>query len=200
MLGHRNFCFRTSAIGIALVRCVVLRVLARSGLARAADCMIDPFVALRSAMLRDVQPLPPTLPQLGRARCGIVRHRRCPNPRVPRSTPSAYSRRDNDTMKARQGWHRSKDAKRFEPRHLPPGGVRRNVVTVEHARGDSETFRSFPLAVARLRAQHCSTGHGRHRLSRCPRQPSCQRSRPGIVRAAHVGNHLHIAARYPELG
>ena len=26
-----------------------------------------------------------------RARCGIVRHRRCPNPRVPRSTPSAYS-------------------------------------------------------------------------------------------------------------
>ena len=28
-----------------------------------------------------------------RARCGIVRHRRCPNPRVPRSTPSAYSQR-----------------------------------------------------------------------------------------------------------
>ena len=29
-----------------------------------------------------------------RARCGIVRHRRCPNPRMPRSTPSAYSQRD----------------------------------------------------------------------------------------------------------
>ena len=28
-----------------------------------------------------------------RARCGIVRHRRCLNPRMPRSTPSAYSQR-----------------------------------------------------------------------------------------------------------
>jgi len=88
MLGHRNFCFRPSAIGIALVRCVVLRVLARGGLARAADCMIDPFVALRSAMLRDVQPLPPTLPQLGRARCGIVRHQRCPQ--SPRAALNAF--------------------------------------------------------------------------------------------------------------
>jgi len=82
------------------VRCVVLRVLARSGVARAADCMIDPFVALRSAMLRDVQPLAPTLPQLGRARCGIVRHRRCLNPRMPRSTPSAYSQRGSWESKA----------------------------------------------------------------------------------------------------
>jgi hypothetical protein len=30
---------------------------------------------------------------LYRARCGIVRHRRRPNPRLPHSTPSAYSRR-----------------------------------------------------------------------------------------------------------
>ncbi len=27
------------------------------------------------------------------SRCGIVGHRRCPNPRLPRSTPSAYSQR-----------------------------------------------------------------------------------------------------------
>jgi len=72
----------------------MLHVLARSCVARAADCVIDPFVALRFAMLRDVQPLAPTLPQLGRARCGIVRHRRCPNPGTRYvSTPSAYSRR-----------------------------------------------------------------------------------------------------------
>jgi len=91
------------------VRCVVLHVLARSGLARAADCMIDPFVALRSAMLRDVQPLPPTLPQLGRARCGIVRHRRCLNPRVPRSTPPAYSRLCHFCYPHLQNTHPSED-------------------------------------------------------------------------------------------
>jgi hypothetical protein len=34
--------------------------------------------------------------QLVGARCGIVRHRRCPNPRLPRSTPSAYSQRSDD--------------------------------------------------------------------------------------------------------
>ncbi len=34
------------------------------------------------------------------ARCGIVRHRRCLNPRVPRSTPSAYSRRGLSESKA----------------------------------------------------------------------------------------------------
>ena len=41
------------------------------------------------------------LTQLGRARCGIVRHRRCPNPRLPRSTPSAYSRRLRGPVTAR---------------------------------------------------------------------------------------------------
>ena len=46
------------------------------------------------APLRTVEPHTTTLMQLSRARCGIVRHRRCLNPRLPRSTPSAYSRRE----------------------------------------------------------------------------------------------------------
>jgi len=46
------------------------------------------------APLRTVEPHTTTLMQLSRARCGIVRHQRCPNPRLPRSTPSAYSQRE----------------------------------------------------------------------------------------------------------
>jgi len=45
------------------------------------------------APLRTVEPPTTTWMQLSRARCGIVRHRRCPNPRPPRSTPLAYSQR-----------------------------------------------------------------------------------------------------------
>ena len=41
--------------------------------------------------LRTVAPHTAIWTQLSRARCGIVRHRRCLNPRVPPSTPSAYS-------------------------------------------------------------------------------------------------------------
>jgi hypothetical protein len=59
--------------------------------------------------------------QLVGARCGIVRHRRCPNPRLPRSTPSAYSRRgpqgEQGHTRAKGGGRQHSDAVRhFAPR------------------------------------------------------------------------------------
>ena len=86
--GHRNFSFSPSAIEIdqCVARCCTFLRGRRDRLHDRSDCC---------APLRTVAPHTPMLTQLGRARCGIVRHRRCPNPRMPRSTPSAYSQRTN---------------------------------------------------------------------------------------------------------
>ena len=74
------------------------RACALSGVARSCTKWRGPRGRLRDrrpccAPLRTVEPHTTTLMQLSRARCGIVRHRRCPNPRPPRSTPLAYSQR-----------------------------------------------------------------------------------------------------------
>jgi hypothetical protein len=86
MRGHRNFGFSPLAIEIApsLARCCPFLRGTRDRLHDRSDCC---------APLRTVAPFTPMLTQLCWARCGIVRHRRCPNTRVPRSTPSAYSQR-----------------------------------------------------------------------------------------------------------
>jgi len=55
-----------------------------------------------------------------RSRCGIVRHRRCLNPRVPRSTPSAYSQRG---LLLEQGHNRAKGAARNDGRSRCRGRV-----------------------------------------------------------------------------
>ena len=85
-LGHRNFSFSPSAIEID--QCIAWCCTFLRGVAWHARS-----IARSIQLLRSVAPNTTTLTQWGRARCGIVRHRRCLNPRVPRSTPSAYSRR-----------------------------------------------------------------------------------------------------------
>ncbi len=99
-------------------------------------------IARSIRLLRSVALRTPMLKQWGGARCGIVRHRRCLNPRLPRSTPSAYSRggpngsqtlstRRTDTVSRAEGWRHFDEVSQTELRRL--------------SRHDTEGYQTFDV-------------------------------------------------------